>query len=68
VIDAPVDARTQQLTSSTSSESTFGNAVQAVAPRTNWTLEEISELYNKPLIELTYASVWKPLNPVTWHI
>ena len=33
------------------------DAVQAAGPRTNWTREEISSLYNSPLMELSYAAV-----------
>ncbi|PVH96116.1 biotin synthase [Periconia macrospinosa] len=29
---------------------------QAAAPRTSWTKEQISEVYNQPLIDLTYAA------------
>ena len=36
---------------------TLQDAVQATAPRTNWTREEISDLYNSPLMELSYAAV-----------
>jgi biotin synthase len=32
-------------------------ATAATAPRTNWTREEISQVYNTPLNQLTYASV-----------
>lgn len=33
------------------------DATNATAPRTNWTREEISQIYNTPLNQLTYASV-----------
>ncbi|KAH7398207.1 hypothetical protein BKA66DRAFT_556479 [Pyrenochaeta sp. MPI-SDFR-AT-0127] len=56
VIDAPVDPKTQQITPPTGRRSVFEDAVHAVGPRTNWTKEEISEVYNTSLIELTYAS------------
>lgn len=39
------------------STSVFKDAVEATAPRTNWTRDEIAEVYNTPLMELTYASV-----------
>lgn len=35
----------------------LSNALQANSPRNNWTKEEISEIYNTPLIELQYAAV-----------
>ncbi|ORY19004.1 hypothetical protein BCR34DRAFT_621180 [Clohesyomyces aquaticus] len=38
------------------SNSVFEDAVQATAPRTNWTREEIASIYNTPLIELSYAA------------
>jgi|TARA_R110002003_G_scaffold595_16_gene20830 biotin synthase len=57
VIDAPVDPKTQQITPPSGRRSVFEDAAQAVAPRTNWTKEEISEVYSTSLIELTYASV-----------
>lgn len=37
--------------------SVFKDAVNAKAPRTNWTREEISEIYNQPLMELAFAAV-----------
>ncbi|CAO2654704.1 Nn.00g114370.m01.CDS01 [Neocucurbitaria sp. VM-36] len=57
VIDAPIDPRTQRAVPYTGQSSSFEDARQATAPRTNWTKEEISQIYNTPLIELTYASV-----------
>ena len=41
------------------------DAVGATSPRTNWTKEEISEIYNTPLIDLTYAAatVHRRLHP-----
>ena len=56
VIDAPVHSSVTR-SPPTSPTSVFQDAIQAVSPRTNWTREEISEVYNTPLIELTYASV-----------
>ncbi|KAF2258479.1 biotin synthase [Lojkania enalia] len=53
VLDTPVQAPQQ---STPPFKSTFENAVAATSPRTNWTREEISEIYHTPLIELTYAS------------
>ncbi|KAF2738974.1 biotin synthase [Polyplosphaeria fusca] len=38
------------------SGSVFQDAFGAVAPRTNWTRDEISQVYNTPLIELTFAA------------
>jgi len=53
VLDTPVDPGTQQLRKS----SVFENALNANAPRTTWTKEEITEVYNTSLIDLTYAAV-----------
>lgn len=46
VVDTPV----------ASSSSVFQDALQAAGPRTSWTKEQIAEVYNTPLIQLTYAS------------
>lgn len=35
----------------------FNEAVQATSPRTTWTKEQIAEIYNTPLINLTYGAV-----------
>ncbi|KAF2129584.1 biotin synthase [Dothidotthia symphoricarpi CBS 119687] len=56
VLDTPVDPSTQQITPPTSQRSVFQDALQAAGPRTNWTREEIAEVYNTSLIELTYAA------------
>lgn len=55
VLDTPLYPSTQPPLPTASS--VFQDAVQASAPRTNWSREEISEVYNTPLMELTYASV-----------
>jgi len=57
VLDTPVDPGTQQLRSSTRTGSVFENALNASAPRTSWTKEEIAEVYNTSLIDLTHAAV-----------
>lgn len=57
VIDAPIDPRTQRASPPAGKSSILDDARQATATRTNWTKEEISQVYNTPLIELTYASV-----------
>ncbi len=58
VLDTPVDPKTQQITPPAHRKSSvYENAVNATGPRTNWTREEISEIYNTPLIKLTYAAV-----------
>ncbi|KAI0102627.1 biotin synthetase [Nemania sp. FL0031] len=36
--------------------STFGQAVAACVPRTTWTRDEVSEIYNQPLMELASAA------------
>lgn len=58
VLDAPVDPKTQQVTPPTGRKSSvYEDAVNATGPRTNWTREEIAEIYNTPLIRLTHAAV-----------
>jgi hypothetical protein len=58
VLDTPIDPKTQQVTPPTGQKSSvFENAVKATGTRTNWTKEEIAEIYNTPLIRLTYAAV-----------
>ena len=58
VLDSPIDPRTQQVTPPTTRKSSvFEDAVGAAGPRINWTREEITEVYNTPLIKLTYAAV-----------
>lgn len=37
--------------------SALAEATASTAPRTNWSREEVSQVYNTPLNELTYASV-----------
>ncbi|KZM25944.1 Biotin synthase [Ascochyta rabiei] len=56
VLDTPIDSETQQVTPPTRKSSVFEDAVRAAGPRTNWTREEIAEVYNTPLIKLTYAA------------
>ncbi|KAF1956027.1 biotin synthase [Byssothecium circinans] len=57
VIDAPIPPATHQSPpQAPSSPSVFENAINATAPRTSWTKEQISEVYDKPLIDLTYAA------------
>lgn len=57
VLDTPVDPSSQRATPPTRKASVFEDALHAAAPRTNWTKEEIAQVYNTPLIELTHASV-----------
>lgn len=59
VLDGPVHPSTQTSPPPPppSSSSVFQDVVHATAPRNNWTREEISKIYNTPLMELTYASV-----------
>lgn len=57
VLDTPIDPKTQQVAPPTRKSSVFEDAVNAAGPRTNWTREEIAEVYNTPLIRLTYAAV-----------
>lgn len=39
------------------SKSVFEDAVAATAPRYDWTKEEISQIHQKPLMELAHAAV-----------
>ena len=58
VLDTPIDPQTQQATPPAARKSSvFEDAVNATGTRTNWTREEIAEIYNTPLIKLTYAAV-----------
>ena len=58
VLDTPINPQTQQVTPQIGRKSSvFENAVNAAGPRNNWTREEITEVYNTPLIKLTYAAV-----------
>lgn len=59
VLDTPIDPKTQQLTPPSQGRvaSVFDDALNAVAPRTNWTREEITEVYSTSLINLTHAAV-----------
>ncbi|KAF9694322.1 hypothetical protein EKO04_007406 [Ascochyta lentis] len=56
VLDTPIDPKTQQVTPPTRKSSVFEDALNAAGPRNNWTREEIAEVYNTPLIKLTYAA------------
>ena len=57
VLDTPVDPGTQQIRQSAVRTDVFENALNAKAPRTTWTKDEIAEIYNTSLIDLTYAAV-----------
>lgn len=35
----------------------FEKAIEATAPRNNWTKEEIKEIYDTPLMKLAFAAV-----------
>jgi hypothetical protein len=41
--------------------------LSATEPRTDWLKDEISELYDAPLMELHYAAV-RPLLPPNWPL
>lgn len=43
---------------SAASQGALWHAVNARAPRYDWTKDEIRELYNTPLMELAHQSVW----------
>jgi biotin synthase len=56
-LDTPIDPQTQRATPPAARKSSvFEDAVNATGTRTNWTREEIAEIYNTPLIKLTYAA------------
>lgn len=58
VLDTPIDPQTQQAVQPAARKSSvFEDAVKATGTRTNWTKEEIAEIYNTPLIKLTHAAV-----------
>lgn len=61
VLDAAVDPQTQRVTPPIArhASSVYENALHAIGPRTNWTKDEIDEVYNTSLIDLTYAAVCK---------
>ncbi|KAF1964009.1 biotin synthase [Bimuria novae-zelandiae CBS 107.79] len=57
VIDAPIAAASKAPpTAPSSSGNVFSDALQATSPRNDWTKEQIAEVYNTPLIELTYGA------------
>lgn len=39
------------------SQSVFDQAVNATGPRNDWTKEEISQIHQRPLMELAFAAV-----------
>jgi biotin synthase len=57
VLDTPVYPSSQRGNGLGTQSAVFLDALYATGPRTNWTKEEISELYHTSLIDLTYASV-----------
>lgn len=57
VIDAPMHPASKPAPPQKPTSTAFQDAVQAAGPRTNWTKEEISEVYNTSLIDLTFAAV-----------
>lgn len=57
VRDVPISASTIPFQVAPAGKSVLQQAVDAQAPRTNWTKDEIAELYNTPLYELHYAAV-----------
>ncbi|KAF1911516.1 hypothetical protein BDU57DRAFT_506766 [Ampelomyces quisqualis] len=57
VLHGAVNPQTQRVTPvARHASSVFENALYATGPRTNWTKEQIAEVYNTSLIDLTYAS------------
>jgi hypothetical protein len=59
VRDVPLTGSTlpYQVSAAAPTANALQKALNAGAPRTNWTKEEISEIYNTPLFELHYAAV-----------
>jgi hypothetical protein len=60
VQDAPilsVSSTHPPLNPAPKASATLHNALQATLPRTTWTREEIAEVYNTPLMELSFAAV-----------
>jgi len=47
------------------SSTAFDRALNATGPRSDWTKEEISEIHQKPLMELAFAAVRAPLVTIT---
>ncbi|EOA90049.1 biotin synthase [Exserohilum turcicum] len=56
VLDTPVYPATHKIRPPTGQSLVFDSARNAKAPRTNWTKDEIAEIYNTSLIDLTFAS------------
>lgn len=54
---APSEAAAVNEATSAWSKGVFKDAVKAVAPRNNWTREEISAVYHQPLMELVQQAV-----------
>jgi biotin synthase len=48
--------------------SAFENALEASAPRNNWTKEEIKEIYDTPLMNLAYAAVCFKGSPASTNL
>jgi len=60
VQDAPILSASSAhppLNPAPQASATFQNALQATLPRITWTREEITEVYNTPLVELSFAAV-----------
>lgn len=58
VSDAPINPAASAISPSVDpTRSVFHRAIEAQTPRTNWTRDEIKELYDTPLMELAFAAV-----------
>lgn len=61
VSEAPIDPATMGIRKE---KSVFRTAVDATAPRINWTRDEIKEIYDMSLMELAFAAVC-PLSDIS---
>ena len=69
VQDAPILSAASghpSLNPAPQASATFQNALQAISPRTTWTREEITEVYNTPLVELSFAAVSLLISSREW--
>ena len=52
-----IDSATAQRAAHQTPNDIFTKAIHANGPRSNWTREEIAQVYNTPLLELAFAAV-----------
>jgi biotin synthase len=65
VQDAPAFSTPLPVHTVQAQKSPLQGAVNATSPRMDWSRQEISDIYNTPLIELQYAAV-SPLSALPW--